>query len=74
MIYLAAICIQQMPVKISLGLWTISMMEKQMKADMEEQRFFLHYIDSSNQEQGGVRDYHVLRVFCAHILSPVHTV
>lgn len=50
------------------------MMEKQMKADMEEQSFFLHYIDSSNQEQGGVRDYHVLHVFSAHILSPVHTV
>lgn len=28
MIYLAAICMQQMPANISLGLWTISVMEE----------------------------------------------
>lgn len=62
-----------MSVNISQGLWTISMMgETDKDSNGARSESFLHYIDSSNQEQGGVRVQHVLHVFCPHILSPVH--
>lgn len=66
-IYLAAICIQPMPVNISLGLWTISVMEEAGKGSYGRRAEFLPPLHG--QLKSGAR--WSAGVACsAYILSP----
>lgn len=67
MIYLADICMQQMPVNISVELWTISMVEKTEGGlfGKKNSTSFCYRMDSSKQEQCRIGDMHVLHIVCA---------
>jgi len=58
---------QQMPVNISVELWTISMVEKTEGGlfGKKNSTSFCYRMDSSKQEQCRIGDMHVLHIVCA---------